>query len=102
MPTEPRAAVDLYWLPLGAGGHFVRLNGRVYEAGAGWRGRRPRAAPYPSPLAPPAVTAPAGPYAIEMAPTPDAQGPARGVVAEGPVGSRLASRFRPFRYEVRS
>ena len=27
-----RAAVDLYWLPLGAGGHFVRLNGRIYEA----------------------------------------------------------------------
>jgi hypothetical protein len=26
------AAVDLYWLPLGAGGHFVRLNGRIYEA----------------------------------------------------------------------
>lgn len=25
-------AVDLYWLPLGAGGHSVRLNGRVYEA----------------------------------------------------------------------
>jgi hypothetical protein len=25
-------AVDLYWLPLGAGGHFVRLNGRGYEA----------------------------------------------------------------------
>ncbi len=24
--------VDLYWLPLGAGGHFVQLNGRVYEA----------------------------------------------------------------------
>jgi hypothetical protein len=24
--------VDLYWLPLGAGGHFVRLNGRIYEA----------------------------------------------------------------------
>jgi hypothetical protein len=21
------AAVELYWLPLGAGGHFVRLNG---------------------------------------------------------------------------
>jgi hypothetical protein len=27
---EP-ASVDLYWLPLGAGGWFVRLNGRVYE-----------------------------------------------------------------------
>ena len=26
------ATVDLYWLPLGAGGHFVRLNGRAYEA----------------------------------------------------------------------
>lgn len=24
-------AVDLYWLPLGACGSFVRLNGRVYE-----------------------------------------------------------------------
>jgi hypothetical protein len=23
---------DLYWLPLGAGGHSVRLNGRAYEA----------------------------------------------------------------------
>jgi len=26
------AAVDLYWLPLGAGGHSVRLNGFVFEA----------------------------------------------------------------------
>lgn len=26
------SAVDLYWLPLGAGGHFVKLNGRAYEA----------------------------------------------------------------------
>lgn len=24
--------IDLYWFPLGAGGHFVRLNGRIYEA----------------------------------------------------------------------
>ncbi len=24
--------VDLYWLPLGAGGHFVRWNGRLSEA----------------------------------------------------------------------
>ena len=23
------ASVDLYWLPLGAGGHSVRLNGKV-------------------------------------------------------------------------
>ena len=37
-------AVDLYWLPLGAGGHFVRLNGRVFEAvAARLPGRRARA-----------------------------------------------------------
>ena len=29
---EPKAAIDLYWLPLGAGGHSVRLNGKVFEA----------------------------------------------------------------------
>jgi hypothetical protein len=31
-PTGPRHGVDLYWLPLGAGGHSVRVNGVVYEA----------------------------------------------------------------------
>ena len=36
-----RAAIDLYWLPLGAGGQSVRLNGRVYEAVAARLGRRP-------------------------------------------------------------
>lgn len=25
------ASVDLFWLPLGAGGHFVGWNGRLYE-----------------------------------------------------------------------
>ncbi len=29
-PTAP-AWMDLYWLPLGAGGHFVRVNGKIYE-----------------------------------------------------------------------
>ena len=32
--TVQVSSVDLYWLPLGAGGHSVRLNGRVFE---GWR-----------------------------------------------------------------
>jgi len=27
-----RASVELYWLPLGAGGRFVRWNGRVFDA----------------------------------------------------------------------
>jgi hypothetical protein len=26
------AAVDLYWLPLGAGGRCVRINGRIFES----------------------------------------------------------------------
>jgi hypothetical protein len=30
--TERDTGVDLYWLPLGAGGHSVRLNGRIFEA----------------------------------------------------------------------
>jgi hypothetical protein len=31
-PLGGHFGIDLYWLPLGAGGNFVRLNGRVYEA----------------------------------------------------------------------
>jgi hypothetical protein len=38
---------------------------------------------------------------IEQAPVRDNEGAKRGVVAEGPVGSRLAGRCRIFRYEVR-
>jgi hypothetical protein len=35
------SSVELYWLPLGAGGHSVRLNGRVYEAVIAGLERRP-------------------------------------------------------------
>lgn len=31
-PVACEASIELYWLPLGAGGWFVRLNGRIYEA----------------------------------------------------------------------
>jgi hypothetical protein len=97
MPTEPYA-VDLYWLPLGAGGHSVRFNGRVYEAVVALWQRRERFDLYHSALE---VTTPDGTYVIEMAPIPDGDGVARGVVAEGPVGTRHAGRLRLFRYEVR-
>lgn len=40
-------------------------------------------------------------FAIELAPIPDHNGRARGVVAEGSVGVRWAARFRLFRYEIR-
>ena len=94
--SEP--GVDLYWLPLGAGGHSVRLNGRVFEAVAALLARRPRCDLYHSALVVrPAETS----YVIEMAPVRDGRGAARGVVGEGAVGSRWAGRFRIFRYEIR-
>jgi hypothetical protein len=92
------AAVDLYWLPLGAGGHFVRLNGRVFEALAARLERRPARDLYHSALQ---VDVPDGRFVIEQAPVHDWSGEERGVVAEGPVGARWAGRFRIFRYEIR-
>jgi hypothetical protein len=93
------AAVDLYWLPLGAGGRFVRLNGRVYEAVAARAGRRPACDLYHSALE---VRCDRGRFVIEMTPVRDADGARRGVVGEGPVGARWAGRLRIFRYEVRA
>jgi hypothetical protein len=90
--------VDLYWLPLGAGGHSVRLNGRVFEWVAAWLEHRTRCDLYHSALV---VRVPEGPFVIEQAPISDSHGEERGVVAEGAVGSRWAGRFRLFRYELR-
>jgi hypothetical protein len=92
------AAVDLYWLPLGAGGHFVRLNGRVYEAIAARLRRRPAYDLYHSALQ---VEVPEGTFVIEQTPVPNLSGEQRGVVAGGAVGSRWAGRLRIFRYEIR-
>jgi len=92
------AAVDLYWLPLGAGGHFVRLNGRIYEALAARLQRRRACDLYHSALQ---VHVPEGTFVIEQTPVHDWSGERRGVVAEGSVGARWAGRFRLFRYEIR-
>src|ERR1700750_518928 len=92
------SAIDLYWLPLGAGGHSVRLNGRVVEAVAARLHHRSVCALYHSALE---MSLPhEGRFVIEQAPIPNARGPERGVVAEGPVGARWAGRIRMFRYEV--
>ena len=92
------AAVDLYWLPLGAGGHFVRLNGRLYEAVAARLQRRPACDLYHSALQ---VEVPEGRFVIEQTPVSNLSGEQRGVVAGGAVGSRWAGRLRIFRYEIR-
>lgn len=93
-----RATTDLIWLPLGAGGHCVRLNGRIYETLAAQIGRRSRRQLYHSALE---IEVPEGRFVVEMTPIPDGNGERRGVVAEGAVGSRRARRLRIFRYEVR-
>jgi hypothetical protein len=92
------SAVDLYWLPLGAGGHFVRLNGRAFESLVARIERRPTYDLYHSALE---VQVPEARFVIEQAPVPDRSGESRGVVAAGAVGSRWAGRFRIFRYEIR-
>jgi hypothetical protein len=98
METSRAAAVDLYWIPLGAGGHSVRLNGRVFEAIEAARQHRLRCDLYHGALI---VDLGGDRYAIEVAPSPDADEASRGVVATGAVGSRRIAWLRLFRYEVR-
>jgi hypothetical protein len=97
MGSPAVTGIELYWLPLGAGGRSVRLNGVVFEAVAAWLGGRDRGDLYHSALQ---VSVPEGRYVIEQAPA-WSDGAERGVVAEGSVGARAAGRFRLFRYEVR-
>jgi hypothetical protein len=89
--------IDLYWLPLGAGGHSVRLNGRIFEWVAARIGHRDRCDLYHSALE---VRVREGRFVIEQAPA-WSEGGERGVVALGAVGTRAAGRFRLFRYEIR-
>jgi hypothetical protein len=95
--SEP-SAVTLHWIPLGAGGHFVRFNGRVFEAIGAARTHRQRCDVYHAALV---VDLDGNRYTIELAPSPDADEASRGVVATGPVGSRHLGWLRVFRYEVR-
>ena len=92
------AAVDLYWLPLGAGGHSVRFNGLVFEAISARLHHR-----VPSDLYHSALTVRLGQarYTIEMGPVWNERAKERGVVSEGVVGSRMLRGLRLFRYEIR-
>jgi hypothetical protein len=98
MQTSPPAAVDLYWIPLGAGGHCVRFNGRLFELIQAARSHRARCDLYHVALV---VHSDGERYTIELASSPDGDGASRGVVATGAVGSRHLGRWRLFRYEVR-
>ena len=98
MRTSSAAALDLYWIPLGAGGHSVRHNGRVFEALVAAHEHRARRDLYHAALV---AELDGDRYAVELAPSPDTDLSTRGVVATGAVGSRHLGRWRLFRYEVR-
>jgi len=84
--TSP--GLDLYWIPIGAGADVVRIGGTVFQL-------RAHSDIYHSALV--ATTSDAN-FIIEMSPIPAARGRQdRGVVSEGPVGSRWARRLRIFR-----
>jgi hypothetical protein len=98
--THDPARIELWWLPLGAGGWLVRRNGRVYEAVRAVLERRRPLDLYHSALV---VRVPEGRFVVETCwPIPDGGGArTRGVAVEGPVASDRIARFRMFRYEVR-
>jgi len=99
-PQAPGTAVELYWIPLGAGpgNALVRLSGRLYERLAAHRAGRPRQALYHTALR---VRLDEETYVIEMAPVWSSDVEERGEVSVGPVGLPWLGRFRFFRYEVR-
>src|SRR5215213_7922228 len=98
MANTKAATVDLYWIPLGAGGHSVRFNGKVFEAIAAAREHRQRCDLYHAALV---VGIDDDRYTIEIAPSPNANEASRGVVGTGAVGSRHIGWLRLFRYEIR-
>jgi hypothetical protein len=98
--TNGEVGIDLYWIPLGAGDRFVRLSGAMFEAIAAPLAFRRRLDLYHAALE---VRTPGSRFVIEVAPYiwGEEARAGRGVVADGPVGSPLAGRFRLFRYELR-
>lgn len=95
--TGRTTGIDLYWLPLGAGGHSVRWNGRIFEGVRALIERRSALALYHSALI---VTIPPDEYVVEMTPAWGGPDVDRGVALEGPVGLRAAGFSSFFRYEV--
>lgn len=98
--TSHDPALDLYWIPLGAGNRVVQSSGRLFEAVAARRSRRTPCDLYHTALV---VSLDGNSHFIEMTPVPGrSHEPGdRGVVAHGIVGSSLLGGLRVFRYEIR-
>src|SRR5262245_31303212 len=91
-------AVDLYWIPLGAGGYVVRWSGKLYEALKALAEHRRQLDLYHTALQ---IWLPDERFVIECAAILNLRGDERGVVAGGPVGASWLGRYRHFRYEIR-
>ena len=92
------SSIDLFWLPLGAGGRLVRFNGRVYEALKALLEHRSHNDLYHAALE---ARYQGNKFFIEMTPVWNSDPANRGVVCEGPVGTRFLGHSRLFRYEIR-
>jgi hypothetical protein len=90
---------ELWWLPVGAGGHFVIHTSRWWELLQARHDHRP-----PQPLFHAALELFVGDrrYVIEMTPAWGQPAGSRGIIATGPVGLRVLGRLQLFRYEVRA
>lgn len=93
---EPHA--DLWWLPVGAGGHIVVHTSAWWEGLSAVREGRPSRPLFHAALE---VFDGRDTWLVEMAPAWGGPPMPRGVVGTGPVGSRFLGRVRAFRYEVR-
>jgi hypothetical protein len=95
-----RNAVDLLWLPLGAGGRtpLVRWSGRAYEQLTARRDRRRPQRLFHAGLE---VVADDVRYTVEMTPAWGVPAADRGVALSGPVLLATLGRSRFFQYEVR-
>lgn len=93
-----RPYAELWWIPVGAGGHVVAHTSRWWEKlDARRHGRLPRPLFHSALEVHVAGTA----HVIEMAPAWGSPTRDRGVVATGPVGWAWLGRSRLFTYEVR-
>jgi hypothetical protein len=97
---DEHSGIHLYWLPLGAGGHLLRLAGFAFEEIAARSASRPRLDLYHAALE---LRTSEARFVIEVMPSiwGATARKCQGVVAGGPVGSPLARRFRALRYDLR-
>jgi hypothetical protein len=88
----------LLWIPLGAGGRFVKHYGQAYERLIALREDRAPRALFHSALI---VNLDGGHWAIESTPVPTGDPASRHAVVNGAVGAKALGRLRVFKYEVR-